>query len=871
MTRPSAAGGGAALRGGRLLFDLVFVSCGLAVFAAAAAVGAEQAGADDVSPGPPLHGTGGQGSDGWRHDGASVGSSGGLIDVRGRLVVEDADGPAAAMAPGGAMQSATAVAVCGAAYANGFPAVVVASRGRLFVDDVVVGRVADVGSAPIGPNDRADDDACPIELQVYPWWAARFLAAEGRANDRRLAYSRATDSVMLPLLWPNAEVAIEVGGDLAYDEWPVMATALADAMYHIELNTPVRFRARTADDASYLRTEVDLDYTLGVACSATAGEAAGEHLVIVSQRNCLGTSWVHEIGHVLGLDHEHQRPDRDDYIEVDDSIGSQGVIIATGCGGAGGYPDSFCDDSLSEYDYRSVMHYAGFAGELAPLPAPFAAYEDAHPDAVALPHGRGHMSNQAGLSPIDAAHLTALYGACIDDRRALDGCPSLTLSFPAMSGAGTDVSGTYVLGAAVGGRSHWSRSAALVTWHLFSDGGRWTVAQDTQGDSIWAYIVTPSGELTRPPSATEAFPWLVWRGGAWVEDDAATVSCAADEAAWAVGAWGPCREGQGGATRQRHVWCKVGPTCAADAACVGEGPPPDSTEACAVADHTDPCDFDTRCEWLHGKAVPSMREWYPEDLSDPDEEHHEALTGARPPPTDGSGDGEGAYLYGHLIVDSPPDAYRTVVSTEPLDLTSGDAVACFDYYLDGNRDWHRSAQCAATNHSRAGAFSVEASNGGDATVTHVFTLPGTAWRSVAVRLPALPGASRVHFALAFRGASRGGVAIDNVWIAPSLSACGNPVAEAEVSVDESCDGFVDSGDGSGDDVGGGDDAAGLPVFVWVAVAVAVVALLVAVAQRRQLATWGSERCCHARGATAASDKGLVVPASAAQGAAAAEP
>lgn len=62
----------------------------------------------------------------------------------------------------------------------------------------------------------------------------------------------------------------------------------------------------------------------------------------------------HEVGHVVGLQHEHQRPDRDDHIivdysQLDDSLSTKFNY--------GKIPAAFVNNFDTDYDHESVMHY----------------------------------------------------------------------------------------------------------------------------------------------------------------------------------------------------------------------------------------------------------------------------------------------------------------------------------------------------------------------------------------------------------------------------------------------------------------------------------------------------------------------------------
>lgn len=62
--------------------------------------------------------------------------------------------------------------------------------------------------------------------------------------------------------------------------------------------------------------------------------------------NCRGNNtFIHEMGHVAGLGHTHERSDRDEFV----------YAPGTNCGGLGGKSDYA--PYLRLYDYLSVMHY----------------------------------------------------------------------------------------------------------------------------------------------------------------------------------------------------------------------------------------------------------------------------------------------------------------------------------------------------------------------------------------------------------------------------------------------------------------------------------------------------------------------------------
>lgn len=82
-------------------------------------------------------------------------------------------------------------------------------------------------------------------------------------------------------------------------------------------------------------------------CAAPAGRQGGRQGVLIPDGGCGKYAIMHEIGHAVGLWHEHQREDRDAYLMVfDDRVDV-------------GWRESYSPvhPAGEEYDYASVMHY----------------------------------------------------------------------------------------------------------------------------------------------------------------------------------------------------------------------------------------------------------------------------------------------------------------------------------------------------------------------------------------------------------------------------------------------------------------------------------------------------------------------------------
>lgn len=139
-------------------------------------------------------------------------------------------------------------------------------------------------------------------------------------------------------LWPNATVPYVIDSDVSELQRQRVESAIAEW----NDKTVVSLVARTGQ-ANYVRFR---NVPTGN-CRSSVGMVGGEQVIGLPPGGCSANAVTHEIGHAIGLWHEHQRIDRWKYVSID--VGNLDRTL----------DDWFQAEHQGSglYDFASVMHY----------------------------------------------------------------------------------------------------------------------------------------------------------------------------------------------------------------------------------------------------------------------------------------------------------------------------------------------------------------------------------------------------------------------------------------------------------------------------------------------------------------------------------
>ncbi len=182
-------------------------------------------------------------------------------------------------------------------------------------------------------------------------------AAQFFSSDRTI---RGLGNTVYGRTWPNGIVPYQFSEDLSAASEAKVRSAVAHWNENSSILLVERTTLNAGDYPNYLK------FITASQCASWVGfQGTGSQDVYVGD-NCTTGSMIHEIGHGLGLLHEHTRPDRDAYVSI-----QWGNIVD----GKEHNFDVLSDGAvvLGDYDYGSIMHYgthffsAGSAATITPV------------------------------------------------------------------------------------------------------------------------------------------------------------------------------------------------------------------------------------------------------------------------------------------------------------------------------------------------------------------------------------------------------------------------------------------------------------------------------------------------------------------------
>ncbi|TRY70568.1 hypothetical protein TCAL_06112 [Tigriopus californicus] len=142
-----------------------------------------------------------------------------------------------------------------------------------------------------------------------PWTSPPSNAVKLQALDRRVRFRNYFTYVVYR--WPNNRIPYSMDYRFTSEERVI----IAQAFQHIEENSCVTFSAKTGSDQDFVH--LYLGEHMGCFADDHYQAGKGQHIVHLNRPICMYSQVIaHELLHLLGVGHEHQRPDRDDFVRV---------------------------------------------------------------------------------------------------------------------------------------------------------------------------------------------------------------------------------------------------------------------------------------------------------------------------------------------------------------------------------------------------------------------------------------------------------------------------------------------------------------------------------------------------------------------------
>jgi len=186
-------------------------------------------------------------------------------------------------------------------------------------------------------------------------------------------------------VWPNNVIPYIIDPDSGYTADQIKAIEDGVATYNARTNGCVKVVKRT-NQADYVKVVSQKG------CFSYVGRQGGMQEVMLLASGCLSLSTiVHEFMHASGFWHEHNRPDRDNYIYLHmENVDAKWHYA---------FDRRSSSRKIGYYDYKSVMHYNAFA------------FSNNNKMSITRKDGKAPIfGNSNGFSDQDVEKMRVLYG-----------------------------------------------------------------------------------------------------------------------------------------------------------------------------------------------------------------------------------------------------------------------------------------------------------------------------------------------------------------------------------------------------------------------------------------------------------------------------
>jgi hypothetical protein len=261
------------------------------------------------------------------------------------------------------------------------------------------------------------------------------------------------------------------------DNSPTQQAAIRQAIEHWMERTSISFVERTAENAAQYPHYLRFDNSNS--CASYVGMQGGEQSILVSDA-CSTGSVIHEIGHALGLFHEHTRSDRDSYVQIDWNQIVRDKDINFSLQNAG-------TQNVGPYDYGSIMHYGEYFFSATGKPT------------IIVPDGV-KIGQRSGLSEIDAASVDQMYATDLALLPPVSGMGSsgLELGITVLNQSNLGAHGLELV-VRIADDSRWQGVSRDSGWECLSQAGELRCSRDTLAENSESRFTV----FAEPGSGTE--------------------------------------------------------------------------------------------------------------------------------------------------------------------------------------------------------------------------------------------------------------------------------------------------------------------------------------------------------------------------------